>query len=213
MKKARKLLSINFLLVLLLAASFDVFAADSTVAYTADQKMESSEVTTSFPSVLPGDTVDYTVEFQNNSSLTTDWYLKNDIVTAFEDSSSASGGGYEYVLTYIDPSGAETVLYDGNLGGSNEDGSSSDVEGLKQAGSVTEDDIYLDTLSAGQKAQVRVSVTLEGESQGNAYEGTAASLNLLFSVEPIEETVTTVTTVVPGPNTGDDTNLILYIGI
>ena len=213
MKRISKLISSAILFTLMLTISFSAFAADSTVTY--DGTLSSEKTTKQIGNIVPGETVTYTVEFQNNSKKKTDWYVKNEIVQAFEESVSASGGVYSYTLTYINPAGSETVLYTNDeLGGLKESDSkapSTDAVGLKQVASGTEEDIYLDTLTPGQKGQVRVTVTLNGETQGNAYANSAASLNLVFGVEPIEETVTVITNIVPGPNTGDTTNVVIYI--
>ena len=211
MKRISQLISVSIFLVLILAMSFSVFAADSTVTY--DGKLSSTSATKELGNILPGDTVEYTVEFENKSDKSTDWYVKNTVVKAFEESKEASGGAYSYTLTYINPAGSETVLYtNGELGGTS-DGSSSDAVGLKQVSTGTQEDIYLDTLSAGQKGQVRVTVTSDGETQGNAYTTAKASLNLVFAVEPIEPTTTIVINYVPGPNTGDNTNLVIYAAV
>lgn len=212
MKKLTNIVSAAFLFILMMSISFSVFAADSTVTY--DGTLSSTETTKTVGNIVPGDTVSYTVEFENKSDKKTDWYVKNDIITAFEDSGKASGGAYSYTLTYINPSGAETVLYTNDeLGGMKEETTkapSGDAVGLHQVSTGTEEDIYLDTLTPGQKGQVRVAVTLNGETQGNAYANSAASLDLIFAVEPIEETTRTITTIVPGPNTGDTMNVVLY---
>ncbi|MBR3355100.1 MAG: LPXTG cell wall anchor domain-containing protein [Oscillospiraceae bacterium] len=212
MKKFINIISAAFLFVLMMSITFNVFAANSTVTY--DGTLSSTATTTEVGNIVPGDTVSYTVEFENKSDKKTDWYVKNTIVTAFEDSKNASGGAYGYTLTYINPSGGETVLYtNDDLGGSKESNSkapSDDAVGLHQVSTGTEEDIYLDTLAPGQKGQVRVTVSLEGESQGNAYANQAASLNLVFAVEPIIETTTTVINYVPGPNTGDTMNVVFY---
>lgn len=213
MKQIRKMISVSIFLILVLTMSFSVYAADSTVVY--DGKLSSKAVTTEIGNIVPGDTVEYTVEFQNKSKKSTDWYVKNTIVQAFEKSVDASGGVYSYTLTYINPSGAETVLYTNDeLGGLNESTTkapSSDKVGLEQVSTGTQEDIYLDTLSAGQKGQVRVTVSLDGETQGNAYYGSAASLNLVFAVEPIDVTTRTITVTVP--NTGDNSNVIIYSAV
>ena len=209
MKRIKQLISVSIFLVLMLAMSFSVFAADSTVTY--DGKLSSASATTEIGNIVPGDTVEYTVEFENKSDKSTDWYVKNTIVEAFEESKNASGGAYSYTLTYVNPSGSETVLYSNEELGGTSDGSSTGAVGLKQVSSGTKEDIYLDTLSAGQKGQVKVSVTLDGETQGNAYATSAASLNLVFAVEPIETTPTVVTVYVP--NTGDNTNVKIYAAV
>ncbi|MBR0342167.1 MAG: LPXTG cell wall anchor domain-containing protein [Oscillospiraceae bacterium] len=209
MKRIKQLISVSIFLVLILAMSFSVFAADSTVTY--DGKLSSTAATTEIGDILPGDTVEYTVEFENKSDKSTDWYVKNTIVEAFEESVDASGGAYSYTLAYINPSGSEKVLYSNEELGGFAEGSTSDAVGLKQVSSGTEEDIYLDTLSAGQKGQVKVTVTLDGETQGNAYANAAANLNLVFAVEPIETTTTVVTVYVP--NTGDNTNVIMYAAV
>ena len=55
--------------------------------------------------------------------------------------------------------------------------------GLKAATSGLEDFLYLDTLSPGQKGVLTLRVALDGETQGNDYMNTLASLQLNFAVD------------------------------
>ena len=87
--------------------------------------------------------------------------------------------------------------------------------------------LYLDRLSKGDVASVHLTVKLDGETQGNDYQDTLASLQMSFAADPV--TVTTVTkkgegkvvnktvtrtvqtptkNVVRSPKTGDTTQIL-----
>ena len=127
--------------------------------------------------LLPGQTVTVDMEIVNQSSNTTNWYISNEVLSSFEDSSSekASGGGYTYVLSYNG-----TDLYNSNKVGGTE-------EGLKQLNYETDRKyFYLGTLAANGKGNLTMKVGLDGESQANAYELASAALQLAFAVEEEE---------------------------
>ena len=50
------------------------------------------------------------------------------------------------------------------------------------------DHFLLGQLASGQGAQVKLAVTLDGETQGNSYQDTLADLSMDFAVEVVEGT-------------------------
>ena len=129
----------------------------------------------------PGDTVQLSVAVRNTGSKTSDWYMKNEIVASLEESQSvAEGGSYTYLLSYVDHAGSETVLYNStSVGG---EGKFNGNEGLKQATDSLDDYFFLDSLESGESGAVRLTVGLDGETQGNAYQDTLAKLAMQFAV-------------------------------
>lgn len=115
--------------------------------------------------------------------------MTNEVLKSLEDSQSiAEGGAYGYKLTYVGPDKKETVLYDSETVGGED---AQKGEGLHQATDALEKYLYLDRLSKGDVASVHLTVKLDGETQGNDYQDTLASLQMSFAADPV--TVTTVT--------------------
>lgn len=173
----------------------------------------------------PGDTMELQVGLKNTSEKDADWYITNEVLKSLEDSQSiAEGGAYGYKLTYVGPDKKETVLYDSETVGGED---AQKGEGLHQATDAPEKYLYLDRLSKGDVASVHLTVKLDGETQGNDYQDTLASLQMSFAADPV--TVTTVTkkgenkvvnktvtrtvqtptkNVVRSPKTGDTTQIL-----
>lgn len=153
------------------------------VTYTADGKMSdnysSSEYVDDVSGLQPGDDITFTVNLSHENASAADWYLANDVVKTLEEG-AAEGSAYEYLLSYSGPSTSRD-LYDSRVvGGDNQ-------QGLMEADSALQDYIYLDRLSKGQTAKITLKVTLDGETEGNAYFNTLARLKLKFAVEPEPE--------------------------
>ena len=150
----------------------------------------------------PGDSITLTINLKQDNADSADWYMSNEVL----DSQFASGSAYGYYLTFTSPNKDRTrVLYDSSrVGGDNTDG-------LYDATNNLEDFFYLDTLSKGQEAKVELTVSLDGETEGNAYFNKDAELKMRFAVEK----VTTSNTPPTKSNrnvvvTGDTTNLMPF---
>lgn len=169
------------------AAYAEDFTGSPDWAVTFDgKKMESnfksSELAEEIYQIQPGDTMAVQIQIQNAGEKDTDWYMTNEILRSLEDSQSvASGGAYAYILTYTDRKGTETVLYTSEaVGGEGEAGGK---EGLYQATDSLGEYFFLDSLANGESGTVRLTVGLDGETQGNAYQDTLAQLQMNFAVE------------------------------
>lgn len=194
-----------------------------------NSNFSSQEMAEEIYGILPGDTMELQVKIKNSGKDDTDWYMSNEVLESLEEGSAAEGGAYTYVLSYYDPSGEEAVLYDSQTVGG--EGSVAGLEGLHQATDSLEDYFYLDRLTKGETAAVYLRVELDGETQGNSYQNTLASLQMNFAVEKaapatrveqgedtiIRKTVTgasnTVRRTITRPKTGDTTNILLYSAI
>lgn len=186
-----------------------------TVTFNSDAKMvdnySSQQWADDVGSLQPGDDITFTVNLSHEHATTCDWYMANEVLKSLEEG-SAKGSAYTYLLTYTDPSGKTRTLYDSQAVGG--DAKAGGREGLTEATGALEDFFYLDSLKKGQKAQVKVVVGLDGETEGNAYFDTLAQLKMKFAVELPEKSKTpdkpkTSTTV----KTGDDTNLLPFYAI
>jgi hypothetical protein len=110
----------------------------------------------------------------------------------------AENGGYTYILTYTDSSSNKTTIYSSDsIGGEK---STDAGVGLNEATDSLEDFFYLVKLAPDEGGTVDLYVGLDGESQGNIYQDTLASLMMNFAVETPTYTYTTKT---PTVQTGD----------
>ena len=205
----KKILSILLALCVLLSLPLAVHAehidgeAGWKVVYTANGRLVSnykaSGYSDPFKELQPGDDVTITVTLANENADSADFYLSNRVINSMEESTGASGGAYTYRLVYNGPDG-ENVIY------SNETVGGEDSEGLKDATVALKDDLYfIGRQTKGQQGVVTLSVSLDGETQGNSYQNALADLELSFAVEPEGS---------DEPVTGDDTSLFpLYVAL
>lgn len=161
----------------------------------AGNKLESNYTTAdiqeSIQGMQPGDTADFEINIQNRYKTPVDWYMENRVLQSFEDSTTASGGAYTYRLTYVDSSGTDNVLYYSNTVGGEGSGDETGGVGLHQAtnalspaaeGEDTEY-IFLERIGSGKRAQMKLHIELDGETQINSYQDTEAALQVDFAVE------------------------------
>ena len=125
----------------------------------------------------PGDDITLTIEIRQSNDTPADWYLSNAVLKSLEDG-DASGSAYGYKLSYEGPSNSRTLYESQSVGGKGS------ADGLADATNAMDDYFYLGTLSKGQTAKVTLNVSLDGETEGNAYFDTLARLSLKFAVEP-----------------------------
>ncbi|WP_455501239.1 LPXTG cell wall anchor domain-containing protein [Gemmiger sp.] len=148
-----------------------------------ESNFKSSVFDDAMTALQPGDSVSLTVHLQNaTTDAITDWYMTNEVLRSLEESQQvARNGGYSYELTYTGPNGEKAVLYSSDaIGG---DKNQQAGLGLHEATDSLEDFFYLDQLLAGQSATVTLDVSLDGETQGNAYQDTLAQLQMNFATE------------------------------
>lgn len=202
----KKIFCLMLLVGLLLSGTMTVFATDGTdtgadngsgdnsaggwyVTYTADGKMSQNlggeEMDKALSEMQPGDEITVRVALTNNNSTNTYWYMRNNVINSMEKTKAgaeteAKGGAYNYKLTYYPPVGDPVVLYTSEkVGGENSQGLM-DLETDERL----KDHFYLGNLTNGQSGRVELTVGLDGETQGNSYQGQAANLAMNFAVEP-----------------------------
>ena len=181
------------------AARAETLTSERNISFTSDNKLSedrsAADMNSAVYELQPGDDITITLNLKNDNASAANWYMTNEVLQSLEETagSGASGGAYEYELTYTDPAGAREVLFTSDtVGGEN----SSSRVGLKAASSGLEDFLYLDTLSPGQRGVVTLRVALDGETQGNDYQNTLASLQMNFAVDTTTVNNQTVTRVV-----------------
>ena len=181
------------------AARAETLSSERNVTFTSDNKLSEDRSAADMNSVVydlqPGDDITITLNLKNDNASAANWYMTNEVLQSLEETagSGASGGAYEYELAYTDPAGAREVLFTSDTVGGENSGSR---VGLKAATSGLEDFLYLDTLSPGQRGVITLRVALDGETQGNDYQNTLASLQMNFAVDTTTVNNQTVTRVV-----------------
>ena len=181
-----------------MATHAETLDSEWNVFFTAEDRMESDYTTSDLNSAVygmqPGDSMEIRLNLKNDNASASNWYMTNKVLQSLEESGTgASGGAYEYELTYTAPDGAVEILFTSDtVGGEN----TGDRVGLHGATSGLEDYFYLDTLSSGQQGTITLRVALDGETQGNDYQNTLASLQMNFAVDTSVSYTETVTEVV-----------------
>jgi len=152
--------------------------------FTSNYDVDKSTIT----SVMPGDTVQFEVNYTNKSGGGADFYLSTDVISSLEeknaDGSQANigGGAYSYQISYK-LNGTETVLYDSETVG----GDNTEVVGLKQVeGALNKNEntfMSVGSLANQATGTVVITIKLDGNSQDNAYMQKLAELDVKFGVE------------------------------
>lgn len=200
---AALLLAVSLLFASVFAAlpSFafaDNFVGENTwqVVFTGSEMVENfneEEYVDQIGHLQPGDSVKFQVRLESKADYDTNWYMTNKVVETLEEDvnnrTSAKDGFYSYRLTYVNPAGEETVLYDSDAIGS--ESKYLDEEGLHQATNALEDYFFLDMLKPSQVANVYLDITMDGETEGNEYQDTLAKLKMNFAVERAQNTTST----------------------
>lgn len=226
MKKLVKTFLVAGAIALAMAAtSVPAFAENLTsstpwnVTFTSNAEMktdfEANDISHLVNDIQPGDTAEIVINLKNDYKDATNWYMTNRILNSLEDTvASAKGGAYTYNLSYVAPSGDEKSLFSSDTVGG--DATAGDKQGLNEVSGAMDDYFLLGELAKGQTAQVQLAVSLEGETQGNAYQQSLADLSMDFAVEiastGAQRNVTHVASLL---QTGDQflANLPLYLGL
>ena len=204
MKKIIKTMSIVLLLMLCAVNTFaeEYTNDDYTVTYDGkdlSSNFSAEDIAALLADVQPGDSAEITFTLINKADKEVDWYMENSIQDIFKD----AGGGYDYSLTYTPNAGSERDLLDQTVGGDN--GSLEDLNGNAR------EYFYLERLGENKTSTVTLRIELDGETQLNTYQTTDGVIRVKFAVEEVAEE--NPPTIIYVPNTGDNSNLWLYVGI
>lgn len=226
MKRTIKTLAV-VVAVALAAAVFTVPAFAETipgpsnlkVTFGSDGKMstnfDANEIGSTIGELQPGDTTTLSITLKNENKDTTNWYLKNEILESLEESSQgANGGAYGYHLSYIGPDNQTTTLFSSDTVGGGKEG---DYKGgLKDVNKGIDDFFYVGQLNSGQSGKVELAISLEGETQGNAYQNARlADIQMQFAVNIVGSDATRNLVYASMMQTGDQlmSNLPILLGL
>ena len=224
MKRIIVSLLLILLIVISISASAYADAKEWTITFLPNGTMDSGGITSKkegsafFDDVIsnlePGDTEEFKIHIVNSHAQTTRWYMLNEVLASLERSAKAgaeiAGGAYTYKLIYAGPGATSgRILFDSSKIGGDDTGVDWNKIGLEEATADLSEYFFLDTLNSKETGTVTLSVHLEGETQGNAYQNTAAQLAMRFAVE-LANTSPPGSTTRTAVKTGDEHNLIPY---
>ena len=160
----------------------------------------------------PGDEVTFVINLRNDYSSATNWYMTSKIVDSLEEG-TAKDGAYTYYLRYINNTNSANnreLFRSETVGGDSSTGLLEVNKSLKEDYDRNgEKYFYLDNLARGQGGQVLLTIALDGETQGNAYQNRLADLKMNFAVQIADQPGIT-TRAGNAPKTGDENNLFPY---
>ncbi len=167
-----------------MVAQAEEVGVDWTVTYTGssiesnyEEKYGSSTHAT-ISDAMPGDTLYYEVTYVNGTSAAATFYMNAGVVATLEAGSEATGGAYSYNIT----NNGTTIFNSNTVGGDN-----TTTVGLDQVDQGESAYLSLGSVAAGESGVVRVSISLDGNTQDNSYMSTLASLDIQFGAEPTSD--------------------------
>lgn len=151
------------------------------------------------------------VQYKNIATDETIASQKIEIIKTLEDGSKATNGAYEYRLAYVDSQNNETLIYDSSTVGGDSSQGLKEIKGL-------DDYFYLGRLAKNDVGYVTLTLSVDGETQGNSYQATMAQLEMNFAVENVSNPAVTVNkiehkNVYSTVKTGDSTNILWYCAL
>ena len=159
---------------------------DWKVTFTEKSRMEQNfgakAISETLSGMEPNDTAVLYVNVANENEKNTAWYMTNKVISSLEDTVKASGGVHSYHLTWQKNGSTERKeLYQSDTVGGD---IAQNGQGLHEASGAMEEFIYLDVLKKGEGGLVKLEISLDGETQNNAYQDARADIRFEFAVEP-----------------------------
>ena len=219
MKTTRKILILLTALALSLCMSSSCFAeshsAKGKCAYDGEDingTFTSEEFAATQHELEPGDDLEYTITYKNDSKDNTEWYMLNTVLETLEENKEqAENGGYTYILRNIGPDGEVTTLFDNSaVGGEKVVGK---LQGLRQATTATGDYFYIQSLKPGESAKTYLYVGFDGETEVNDYMDTYGAWRVAYAVEPVKPGQPPTNNPPTTTRTGDSTDIMKWIAV
>lgn len=145
---------------------------DADGQMTSDYAQNKDAIDAALSGLLPGDSFALNVTLKNDNDARSSWYMTSKAIKTLEEASEASNGAYTYKLLY----NGEVVYGSDTVGG---DGPG----GFMEISSATGDWFWLGYIDSGQTGNVRIEMSLDGETQDNSYMNTVGRLSVSFAAE------------------------------
>ena len=227
----KKIIAFGMMLALLLSLSTIAYGAEETPTVTFDGSEDikynyddTDNFGTKFNDMQPGEERVQEILLKNTSNKSIDFFMRTEVLKAFEDAKKASEAAYQISLTITQDGKTETIY-----GGNESDGTArigADENGLKDMNVSLQEWLMLVNLKPSKTATLKMTVFLDGESHTNDYQAADGTFQFEFragydDAPPQTEIVTekqadkivTNKVTTPGPvnkvvrqvKTGDDT--------
>lgn len=156
-----------------------------------------------FKDMEPGESREGKISLYNNSDKNMDFYINSELISNIADEGSKAGI-YNIKIYKSVKYNEYSLLYDGIIGSQDTIGNTymDSVSG----GNILIGDKYIATLSGGESADIRIVVTLDGETMDNSYMNKEGRIRINVSAQPNSDAAVTKTSVM----TGDNSLLMLY---
>ena len=170
-----------------------------------------------FYDMLPGEEREQTICLENITDRDVDFFMSASVIQSFEDIREASGGAYHIRLVSVQ-NGREKVIY-GNEEGTDANVGGVDKEGLKDLNGIVNEWFLAASLPGQGKADIRLEVSLEGESHNNTYQDAAGRFQFMFRAGYEEDQIVQVQkkgtdkiiTLLRTVKTGDDSSAEIFL--
>lgn len=229
----KRIMALSMILTLVFGLSTVAYADDTTPTAIFDGSEEikynyqdTNNFGNAFSDMLPGEERTQEIVLKNTSDKTVDFFMRTEVLKAFEDTEQRSNAAYQITLTVTKGSDTTTVY-----GGAEADGSvrvGGDEQGLKNMNGSLNGWLKIAALAKGENAVIRLQVYLDGESHSNDYQAADGTFQFEFRAGYEEPTVVrqqnpdkvvTKTVVTDGPvnrivrlvQTGDNAPIFLFL--
>lgn len=187
------------------------FDGTSSLKYNMEIK-ECSEV---FKGMVPSETRTLNIQLNNNDSKDVNFYMSTEVIKAFEDTLKQTNGAYKVTLV-LTQDNQKTVIYgdDNALIGTNENG-------LYDLNGSLSDKYMIANIKPNKDAVISMSVTIDGSTIRNEYQGLPAALKFDFTAQYEEPQTNTIINkvvntkyidqIIKKVKTGDPTTITLLL--
>lgn len=178
----RIIMIIGLITSLLFGTNTVAFAQETpTVTFDGSSEMKynydnTQNFGTAFEEMLPGESRTQEILLKNDYTRGVDFYMQQEVIRSFEDTVEASGAAYDISLVLV--KGQERTQIFG--GGEDAGRIGGDEEGLANLNDAVDGWVYLTDLNAGEVASLQLTVTLDGESNTNAYQDASGTFEFQF---------------------------------
>lgn len=159
-----------------------------TVEFTGDKMVDegTANITKTLSGMQPGDSACFTIQLKEGPQGNADWYMRNKVLSTMEDSfanaNERSGGSCSYKLTYRNPKGEDKIILTNEVVSG--DKGTGETKGLFDATDATGEWFFLEDLAPNATAWMMLEVSIDGETHGNTYFDTDASVQLASRPSP-----------------------------
>ena len=214
--KINKLISVFAITIMLGCGTVSYAAEVPVVNFSGNGALEYSNAQTvadAFKQMVPGVTRDLDITLSNENASTANFYFATDNISSLFSYYEEQSGAYDVVVSV-----GNRTIYDSTVGGYTTEGDGSGYAGtggleefsaLNIEGEGLHPNNYLASLSKGQSTNLRISLTLDGVSNGDQYQNAnseregAGNIGLEFAVAyndiPGSTTVNNVVTTTSAP--------------